>query len=63
MARKPTTVAFWCGKLPHWGIEEGRYFVTIHLAGPYLRLGGVEFAYLPRNTGAWHNVRRQMQST
>jgi putative transposase len=33
MARKPETIAFWCGGLPHWEVVEGRYFVTIHLAG------------------------------
>ncbi len=31
--RKPGTIAFWTGRLPHWEVEEGRYFVTIHLAG------------------------------
>jgi hypothetical protein len=33
MKRKPDTVAFWRGRLPHWEVAEGRYFVTIHLAG------------------------------
>jgi hypothetical protein len=33
MTRKPETVAFWRGRLPHWEVVEGRYFVTIHLAG------------------------------
>ena len=33
MTRHPKTVAFWCGRLPHWEVENGRYFVTIHLAG------------------------------
>jgi putative transposase len=33
MIRTPKTVAFWAGRLPHWEVEEGRYFVTIHLAG------------------------------
>src|SRR6266481_1972180 len=33
MTRKPKTTAFWCGRLPHWEVEDGRYFVTIHLAG------------------------------
>jgi hypothetical protein len=33
MSRKPETVAFWRGRLPHWEVVEGRYFVTIHLAG------------------------------
>jgi putative transposase len=33
MTRQPETVAFWNGRLPHWEVAEGRYFVTIHLAG------------------------------
>ena len=33
MSRKPETIAFWRGRLPHWEVAEGRYFVTIHLAG------------------------------
>ena len=33
MNRKPKTIAFWTGRLPHWEVEEGRYFITIHLAG------------------------------
>jgi hypothetical protein len=33
MVRKPKTTAFWVGRLPHWEVEDGRYFVTLHLAG------------------------------
>jgi REP element-mobilizing transposase RayT len=33
MTRKPQTIAFWRGRLPHWEVEGGRYFITIHLAG------------------------------
>src|SRR5437899_811675 len=33
MTRKPKTTAFWVGRLPHWEMEDGRYFITIHLAG------------------------------
>jgi putative transposase len=33
MSRTPETVAFWHGRLPHWEVVDGRYFVTIHLAG------------------------------
>jgi putative transposase len=33
MTRTPTTIDFWCGRLPHWEVEGGRYFITIHLAG------------------------------
>jgi putative transposase len=31
--RKPNTIGFWTGRLPHWEVEDGRYFVTLHLAG------------------------------
>jgi REP element-mobilizing transposase RayT len=33
MKRKPETIAFWRGNLPHWEVVDGRYFVTIHLQG------------------------------
>lgn len=33
MTRTPQTIAYWRGRLPHWEVEDGRYFVTIHLAG------------------------------
>jgi putative transposase len=33
MIRKPKTIGFWVGRLPHWEVEDGRYFVTLHLAG------------------------------
>jgi len=33
MTRKPRTIAFWQGRLPHWEVEDGRYFITIHLRG------------------------------
>jgi hypothetical protein len=33
MTRKLKTIAFWTGRLPHWEVEDGRYFITIHLTG------------------------------
>jgi REP element-mobilizing transposase RayT len=33
MTRTSQTIAFWRGRLPHWEVVDGRYFVTIHLAG------------------------------
>ena len=33
MTRKPQTIAFWQGRLPHWEVEDGRYLITIHLRG------------------------------
>src|SRR5437588_608980 len=32
MLRNPETISFWHGRLPHWEVVGGRYFVTIHLA-------------------------------
>ncbi|MBP88615.1 MAG: hypothetical protein CMJ64_18190 [Planctomycetaceae bacterium] len=28
---KPKTIGFWRGRLPHWEVEDGKYFVTIRL--------------------------------
>jgi type I restriction enzyme R subunit len=39
MIRKPETIAFWEGRLPHWEVEGGRYFVTLHLAGAIPKQG------------------------
>ncbi len=39
MNRKPQTIAFWCGRLPHWEVEDGRYFITLHLAGAIPAVG------------------------
>lgn len=33
MLRKPQTTGFWVGRLPHWEVEGGRYFVTLHVHG------------------------------
>src|SRR5260370_1148966 len=33
MARNPDTIGFWHGQLPRWEVADGRYFVTLHLAG------------------------------
>jgi putative transposase len=33
MGRKPKSIGFWVGRLPHWEVEDGRYFVTLHLSG------------------------------
>jgi len=38
MIRRPQTIGFWRGRLPHWEVEDGRYFVTIHLAGAIPKL-------------------------
>jgi REP element-mobilizing transposase RayT len=31
--RKAETISLWHGRLPHWEVVDGRYFVAIHLAG------------------------------
>ena len=33
MTDRHQTIAFWRGRLPHWEVADGLYFVTIHLAG------------------------------
>ena len=33
MTRRPRTIEYWTGRLPHWEVEGGRYFITLHLAG------------------------------
>ncbi len=37
--RLPKTLDFWRGDLPHWQVEDGRYFVTIHLKGAIPKTG------------------------
>ena len=39
MTDRPQTTAFWRGKLPHWEVRDGLYFVTIHLAGAIPKSG------------------------
>jgi len=39
MKRRPQTTAFWFGRLPHWEVEDGRYFLTLHLAGAIPAVG------------------------
>lgn len=40
MNRRPKTVHFWYGNLPHWEVEEGRYFITLHVAGAIPQAAG-----------------------
>ena len=37
--RRPKTLDFWWGDLPHWQVEDGHYFVTIHLYGSIPEIG------------------------
>jgi len=39
MIRRPETIDFWVGDLPHWEVVDGRYFVTIHLRGAIPQAG------------------------
>jgi REP element-mobilizing transposase RayT len=40
--RKPETISFWVGRLPHWEVEEGRYFITMRIAGALPRVAQQE---------------------
>ena len=50
MTRKPKTTAFWVERLPHWEVEEGRYFITIHLAGAIPAAGRQRLMHLAEQT-------------
>ena len=52
MIRKPRTTAFWVGRLPHWEVEDGRYFVTIHLAGAIPAQGRLRLMRLSKQARA-----------
>jgi REP element-mobilizing transposase RayT len=57
MIRKPKTTGFWTGRLPHWEVEDGRYFITIHVAGAIPNAGRARLRALAeqiRNLGAAH---------
>jgi REP element-mobilizing transposase RayT len=66
MARKPKTTAFWVGRLPHWEVEEGRYFITIHLAGAIpaegrlrlMKLAQEARAVQDKDSPAWLSLQR-----
>jgi len=67
MTRKPKTTAFWRGRLPHWEVEDGRYFVTMHLAGAIPEQGrdrivtlARQYQNLPRNGERWLQVQRMI---
>jgi REP element-mobilizing transposase RayT len=44
--RHPKTIDFWRGDLPHWQVEDGRYFVTIHLSGAIPKVGRIRIKKL-----------------
>ena len=39
MTRRPKTIAFWVGRLPHWEVVDGHYFITLHVAGAIPQAG------------------------
>ena len=39
--RDPKTIEYWRGDLPHWQVEDGRFFVTIHLNGAIPKAGQI----------------------
>lgn len=51
MSGEVQTIAFWRGVLPHWEVEDGRYFVTLHLAGCLLRRVAADLTRLLRDIG------------
>jgi hypothetical protein len=68
MNRKPKTIDFWCGRLPHWEVEDGRYFITIHLAGAIPTQGQLRLRQLSaeasriddRTAPEWLRVQRMI---
>jgi REP element-mobilizing transposase RayT len=61
MGRKPATIAFWRGRLPHWEVEDGRYFVTLHLAGAIPEQGQNRIRSLAAETDRIHHGDEQGQ--
>lgn len=51
MTRHPKTLAFWVGRLPHWEVEEGRYFITLHVAGAIPAAGRERICRLSEEMG------------
>ncbi len=67
MRRRPRTIAFWHGRLPHWEVEDGRYFITMHLSGAIpaqgrdrLRMIAAELAKMRRQTPQWLELQRSV---
>ncbi len=66
MNSRPETTAFWWGVLPHWEVTDGRYFVTVHLAGAIpaagrervrSEIGRLREAVARGQTGHWQRLR------
>ncbi len=59
MTRKPKTIAFWHGRLPHWEVEDGRYFITIHLSGAIPAAGRVRLRAISEELSKTHRQAPQ----
>ena len=68
MMRKPKTTTFWLGRLPHWEVEDGRYFITIHLTGAIpavgrsrlMRLGEQARTVAHMDSAEWLTIQRDL---
>jgi REP element-mobilizing transposase RayT len=69
MKRHPATLAFWTSRLPHWEVEDGRYFVTVRLSGalPQIEANRIQQlaqrirSFDPRRTPeAWLQLQRRI---
>jgi REP element-mobilizing transposase RayT len=45
---RPKTIGFWQGHLPHWEVEDGKYFVTVHLRGAIPQSGRTRVANIAK---------------
>lgn len=52
MQRRPRTIAFWQQRLPHWEVEGGRYFLTLHVAGAIPAAGRERLRRMARQLAA-----------
>ena len=54
--RKPDTLKFWVGCLPHWEVVDGRYFITMHLKGAIPKSGQAEIRATAESLRANHST-------
>ncbi len=55
---KPRTVEFWRGRLPHWEVADGLYFITIHLADAIPRRAAKRIREMSRRAKSLPAARR-----
>ena len=46
----PCTIEFWRGRLPHWEVVDGVYFITIHIAGAIPGAAAARIQAIRRNS-------------